>query len=611
MPVRNLLPALLFVLSAIAAAIPTVAIPTAAFAAKPALVPLPAEVLWNNGECTLGSVIATDDACKAEGEMLAAMLQPATGVTFKVVAADKSGSAPGTVILTVDKSLAASKEAYRLLVTPEAVQITGASPAGVFYGIQTLRQMLPEQIFASAEQKNVQWKIPCATISDQPRFAWRGFMLDDSRHFLGAEYAKRLIDLMAMHKLNLLHWHLSDDDGFRIEIKSYPKLTEVGGWRGTECKLPNTRPGETHRRYGGFYTQEQIRDIVAYAAARHIDIMPEIDIPGHSGAVAVSYPEILCQGKTKGNVWCVGREENYTMLDRMVAELAYLFPFEYVHIGGDEVNSRAWSGCPRCKALMAREKIASLGQIQGYFTHRYEEILRKHGRKMIGWNEILNDKLSKDSAIMAWESDKPGYKAAAGGWDVVFCPGQHCYLDMKESRLDTWGQMWAGIVPLSAVCNFDPLARPGLTDEQKARVLGVQACLWTEFITSNERGDYKTWPRLCAIAEMGWTPQSRRKFADFMDRLGPEHLDRLGLLGVSYRVPDPELQSAGRGLVKVDLPFTGADIHYTTDGSEPTEASPHWTGEPIHAKAGHAVAARTFLPGGRSSHTVTYPAVKK
>jgi hexosaminidase len=511
---------------------------TISFATAPALVPLPAEVLWNSGQCTLGSDIATDDACKAEGELLAAMLQPATGTTFKVVAADKSASAPGSISLQVDKSLSASKEAYRLLVTPGGIQITGASPAGVFYGIQTLRQMLPEQIFASMEQKNVDWKIPCATISDQPRFAWRGYMLDDSRHFLGAEYVKRLIDLMAMHKLNLLHWHLSDDDGFRIEIKSYPKLTEVGGWRGTECKLPNTRPGERHARYGGFYTQDQIREIVAYAAARHVDIMPEIDIPGHSGAAAVAYPEILCKGKTKGIVWCVGREENYEMLDRMVGELTQLFPFEYIHVGGDEVNHRAWDGCPRCKALMQREKLSSLSQIQGYFIRRYEDILRKHGRKMIGWNEILNDGLSKDSAIVAWQSDKPGYQAVGDGRNAVFAPGPFCYFDMKESSRDTWGHTWAGIVPLSKVYAFDPLARPGLTDEQKSRVLGVQACLWTEFITSNDRGDYKTWPRLCALAEVGWTPQSRRSFTEFMDRLKPGHLLRLDQLHVAYRVPD-------------------------------------------------------------------------
>jgi hexosaminidase len=299
------------------------------------------------------------------------------------------------------------------------------------------------------------------------------------------------------------------------------------------------------------------------------------------------------------------------MLDAIVGELTTVFPFPYIHIGGDEVDHKAWEGCPRCKALMEREKITSLAHIQRYFTARYEEILRKHGRKMIGWNEILDDKLSKSTAVMAWQNDVPGYKAATGGWNVVFCPGQHCYFDMKESPRDSWGMAWAGIVPLSAAYNFDPLARPGLSDEQKKRVMGVQACLWTEFITSNERGDYKIWPRLCALAELAWTPQPRRNFADFMDRLGPAHLDRLALLGVAFRVPDPEVNEVAPGLVRVTPPFAGAEIHYTTDGSEPTEKSPRWTGEPISSNSAHPVKVMTIMPSGRTSHAVTLRAVKK
>ncbi len=228
------------------------------------------------------------------------------------------------------------------------------------------------------------------------------------------------------------------------------------------------------------------------------------------------------------------------MLDAMVSELAQLFPCKYIHVGGDEVNHAAWAKCPRCKALMREQKLPSLADVQGHFIRRFEEIVHLHGRKMIGWNEILNSKLSKDSAIVAWTGVDPGYHAAAGGWNVVFAPGPHCYFDMKESPRDTWGHSWAGVIPLSQVYVFDPLSRPGLTAGQKLRVLGVQACLWTEFITSQERADYKIWPRLCALAELGWTPQPRRNFREFMDRLGPTHLERLGLQGVAYRVPDPE-----------------------------------------------------------------------
>ena len=572
---------------------------------RAALVPLPAEVQWKTGYCLLGPVIVADEACKAEAAQLADVLHPATGIEFQIVAAEAASDRQPAIVLKEVKSLAAtSKEAYRLSVAPEQITITGASPAGVFYGMQTLRQLLPVQIFAPALQSGIEWKVPCVEIVDQPRFGWRGFMLDDSRHFRGAEFVKRLIDLMAMHKLNVLHWHLSDDDGFRIEIKSYPKLTEIGGWRGTACKLPNTRPGETFARYGGFYTQVQIRDIVAYAATRHVNIMPEIDIPGHSGAAAVAYPEILCLGTHSGNVWCAGRKENYEMLDAMVGELAQLFPFEYIHVGGDEVNHNAWANCARCKDLMQREKLPSLAHIQGYFIRRYEEIVRKHGRKMIGWNEILNDKLSKDSAIVSWTGSDPGYTAATGGWNVVFAPGPHCYFDMKESPLDTWGHSWAGIIPVSQVYAFDPLSRPGLTAQQKTRVMGVQACLWSEFITSDQRADYKTWPRLCALAELGWTPQACRKLPEFMDRLGPAHLERLGLMGVAYRVPDPEVKAASAGIIQVRPPFAGAELRYTTDGSEPMPASLRWTGTTTAPPDAHTLTVRTFMPGDRTSHAV-------
>jgi hexosaminidase len=589
--------------------LPAVLITCPASAADPAaLVPLPAEVHWKPGCFPMAWRIECDEGSKTTAEQLAEMLHPATGNMCTVGSLGATPDNVPKIVLKEDGALAsAGKEAYRLNVTPTRVTISGASPAGVFYGAQTFRQLLPPQIFASSVQSGIEWKAPCVEIIDQPRFGWRGFMLDDSRHFLGAEYVKRLIDLMAMHKLNVFHWHLSDDDGFRIEIKSYPKLTAIGGWRGTECKLRNTRPGETFARYGGFYTQDQIREIVAYAAARHVNIMPEIDIPGHSGAAAVAYPEILCEKNQSGDVWCAGREENYQMLDAIVGELAELFPFEYIHVGGDEVDHKVYSRCGRCMALMKREKISSLAGIQAYFIHRYEEIVRKHGRKMIGWNEILNDKLSKDSAIVSWTGLDPGYRAAAGGWDVVFAAGPHCYFDMKESPRDTWGHSWAGIIPISKVYAFDPFSRPGLTEEQKPRVLGVQACLWTEYITSHDRGDYKTWPRLCALSELSWTPQTRRNVKEFMDRLGPAHLERLGLLGVAYRVPDPEFARGDGKTVRIRPPFAGADVRYTTDGSPPSASSPRYGDEPIQVENSQKVLAQVVMPGGRTSHIVQIP----
>jgi hexosaminidase len=571
------------------------------------LVPLPAAVAWQQGTCPLGHVIRTDAALRNEALQLVAMLQPATGIEFKLASLDDSAAAEAAITLRQDPALAAkSPEAYRLSVTPAGVTIVGASPAGVYYGVQTLRQLLPLQVFAKSRQTGVTWTIPCVEITDQPRFAWRSFMLDCARHFLDADYVKRHLDLMAMHKLNTFHWHLADDEGFRIEIKSYPKLTAVGSHvrQGDDQHAP----GETIAPHAGFFSQQQIREIVAYAAARHINIVPEIDIPGHSGAAAAAYPEILCHDKhgraLSGNVWCASREENYRMLEAIVGELVELFPCRYVHVGGDEVNQSIWPQCPHCRALMAKEKIASAGQLQAHFIRRYEEILRKHGRKMIGWNEILADGLSKDSAIMSWQDENPGYVAIGRGVDVVFAPGPYCYVDMKESPQDPWGMMWAGAVSLAKMYSFNPLARASVTPAQQKHILGVEACMWAEFLGSQQRADYKIWPRLCALAEVGWTPQPRRNFPQFMDRLGPDDLARLSLLGVKYRVPEAALRTTEDGAVEVTPPFAGAVVRYTLDGAQPTADSPRWLSGPIKLRAGERVAAAVFAADSRMSRVV-------
>jgi len=514
-----------------------------------ALIPLPKSLMWESGEFVLGSVIAADTASMTEAAQLAAMLEPATGFTFKIIKAeDARKSSERLIILRQDYALAsgASKESYSLNVSTDNVRLIGASSAGVFHGIQTLRQLLPVEIFASTVQSGVSWRIPCVEILDEPRYAWRGFMLDESRHIIGADYIRKLIDLMAMHKLNVFHWHLSDDDGWRIEIKAYPKLTEVGGWRGSQCAVPNTRPGETHEHYGGFYTQEQIREIVAYAAARHVRIVPEIDVPGHSLAAIAAYPEILCENAAgtaasrgvKANVWCAGREENYRMLGRIVSELADLFPGECIHIGGDEVKHDLWQNCPRCQALAAAHGFSGGAAIQNYFVGRMEKIVQGLGCRTVGWNEIFNTGLAADTAIMAWTAAGPGYEAIRQGWDTVFVPGASAYFDMKESPSDTFGHTWAGVVSLDKVHALDPDSEPGLTSGQKARILGVHSCLWTEFVTDASKADYKIWPRLCALAEVGWTPQPSRDFTGFMNRLAPAHLERLAYRDVQYRVPD-------------------------------------------------------------------------
>lgn len=548
-----------------------------------AQIPLPASVQEAEGRFILradDSIQTNSPSASREAAKLADSLRGATGFGLPV----RAGTA--RIRIGTDASLKASfgDEGYWLVVTPELIQLTASGDAGLFHGIQTIRQLLPTAAFSKERREGIEWSIGSVKIEDRPRFAWRGFMLDESRHFFGADYVKHLLDAMAARKLNVFHWHLSDDDGWRVEIKSWPKLTEVGAWRGTECPLPNTREGETHKRYGGFYTQAQIREIVAYAAERHIDILPEIDLPGHCLAVTTAYPETLpaevdgsvsVQG-VKANAISPAREENYKMIDDIVREVASMFPFPYLHVGGDEVNHQLWSKCPEIKKLMEREKLGSLGAVQNHFTRRLEAILQQHQRRVIGWNEILGGgQLRPDTTVMAWTGTGPGFQAAKLGHPVIMAPGPNCYFDMGYGGPDEpKGHWWAGNIETSKVYSLDPLAGGGLTVEQQSRVTGVHGALWTEFVTDAAGADYKIFPRLLALAEVGWTPQDRREWADFSRRMGPD-LERLDAQGVAFRVPPPTAIWK-QGEARLVPPFAGAEMRFTTDGSKPTAASPRY-----------------------------------
>lgn len=548
------------------------------------LVPRPVQWQADDGQFQLESdtvLVVSSDQLVAEAEFLAEVLAGPTGFDLPVHWKVVSGRPRIELVLstTAPDGVEFGPEGYHLQVEPDVVRITGAEAAGVFYGGQTLRQLFPVEAYAPSRQAGVDWSIPCGSVVDRPRFAWRGMMLDVSRHFFSTEYVKRYIDQLALHKINLFHWHLTDDDGWRLEIKAYPKLTEQGAWRGDDEVLPPSR-GSGSERYGGFYTQDEIREIVAYAARRHISILPEIDMPGHSRAITATYPETLptvftdsksVQGVV-ANAISPAREENYVMLEKVFAEVADLFPFEYIHIGGDEVNHKLWKDCPQIKALMEREGLKNLSQVQQYFTHRLEGIFARQGRKIIGWNEILHGgRLSQETAVMSWISAKPGIAAARDGHPVVMTPGPYTYFDMKYPGAGEKGHWWAGIVSSEKVYSFDPLGLEGLDDAAQSRVLGVQACLWTEFVDSPQRADYQTYPRLCALAEVAWTPQADRSWDDFRPRLGAQ-LTRLDHYGTAFRVPPPSAL-VDEGLVTVRPPFPEAAVHYTTDGSEPGESS--------------------------------------
>jgi len=549
------------------------------------------------------SVIYCDGALNDTAVQLRGYLAPATGYKFKIKSGDGSS---GIVLKSSGDRARFGDEGYSLSVTPKRVTIEAATSAGIFYGIQTLRQLLPVEIYSAEKVAGVEWSIACVEIFDTPRFKWRGMMLDVSRHFFGPDYIKKYLDNLALHKINVFHWHLTDDQGWRVEIKKYPKLTEIGAWRGDGTSLPKSKHDKDSARYGGFYTQEELKDIVAYAAKLHINIMPEIDVPGHARAITTAYPETLPTELTdsesvqgiKANVISPAREENYKMMEDIFGELAEIFPFEYIHVGGDEVNRGLWKKCPEVKKVMEREGYKNVGQMQGYFTRRLEKIVGKNGKKLVGWNEIMGGGVSKDTIIMSWIGEGPGINAAKRGHKVVMTPGPYTYFDMKYPGPGETGHWWAGIVSTKKTYSYNPLAAKGLTPEEQGRFMGSQACLWTEFVPDNADADYKTYPRLCALSEVVWSQQDKRSWDDFSERLGT-HLKRLGVLGVNYHLAIPEAFFK-TGKVTIVPPNGGAAVYYTLDSSEPTEESACWNGEPIAVSNPSVIRMRTFFDGRKS-----------
>ncbi|MCK4564372.1 MAG: family 20 glycosylhydrolase [Verrucomicrobia bacterium] len=583
-------------------------------AAEVAIVPKPVQVKALDGTFTLDgrTGIAAErgnaDAQRA-ATYFAKLMKARTGIALK-----KKPDADGGKILFTAQRLPADLPAdgYLLDIIPKGIMVRAGDYGGFFYGIQTLMQLMPAEVFGPSAQSAKSIPVACVEIHDWPRFTWRAMMLDCSRQFFTAEEVKRYIDHLAVHKINLFHWHLTDDDGWRIEIKAWPELTNKGAWRGKDCVLPASRGSSEDEKYGGYYTQEQIREIVQYALERNIQILPEIDLPGHSLGVTASYPETLCdtddnsasvQG-VKKNVWCAGREANYKMIDDIIRETAALFPFEYIHIGGDEVNKKYWESCTRCQALMEKEGFKNVGNIQNYFIRRMEKTLKKHDRKIIGWNEILHGgNLGKETAIMSWISTGPGFHAAKLGHPVVMSPGPYTYFDMAQYPGER-GHWWAGVVNTEKTYSFDPMSGNDLTDSQKKNIFGVEACLWSEYLDQPEgQIDFQTYPRLCALAEVCWTPKEQRNWDDFSERLGGTHLARLEQMDIHFRVPHPTA-TVRKGMVTIAPPYSTADVRYTLDGSEPTAQSAQWKGKPFPCGNTGQLRMRTFRDSGRTSPVI-------
>ena len=452
---------------------------------------------------------------------------------------------PHAVNFLLDASMA--PDAYRLTVTPERVDICAGAPEGAFYAVQTLRQLLPVEAFDGGVRTV---ELPAVEIEDRPAMAYRGLMLDVARHFFTVDEVKRTLDLLALHKMNVFHWHLTDDQGWRIEIRRYPELTRVGSVRRRTLigKDPGGEYDETCRYdehpYGGFYTQEEVREVVDYAARRFITVIPEIEFPGHAVAALASYPWLGCTGERyevrqtwdiDDRVFCVGRDSTFDFIEGVLGEVIGLFPSTYIHIGGDECPTKMWEQCPHCRARMRAEGLTAPRQLQGYATKRVERFLLAHGRRLIGWDEILDGGVSPTAAVMSWRGTEGGIRAARQGNPVVMAPTTHCYFDYYQTD-DVANEplAWGGCLPLSKVYELDPYE--GLDSLAQRCVLGVQANLWTEYIPDFAQAQYMLLPRLAAVAEVGWAPR-RRNYDDFLRRM--EHLRLLyGACGYRY-APHP------------------------------------------------------------------------
>ena len=516
---------------------------------EPALIPWPRSVTLQAGDFKLmpATRICVDSGSRATGKFLAERLRQSTGYPLALHRNFFSSAAvPDAILLTTrNASTNLGTEGYDLTVAPGSVVIRAPTETGLFYGVQTLLQLLPPEIFSSNVVHRADWQMPCVRIEDWPRFKWRGLMLDVSRHFFTKLEVERLLDEMALHKLNMFHWHLVDDQGWRIEIKKYPKLTQAGAWRsgigfGLESNA-STAYGPDGR-YGGYYTQDDIQEVVKYAAARHITIVPEIEMPGHSSAALAAYPQFSCTGGpftppliggVFNGIYDPAKPETFQFLDDVLTEVFQLFPGKYIHLGGDEVPKDTWKNSPDCQALIKHEGLKNEEELQSWFIRRMEKFVNAQGRTMVGWSEILQGGLAKNAVVMDWIGG--GADAARSGHDAVMTPIDFCYLDHYQSTNHPAEPYATGFLPLKKVYAFEPMPE-NLPAEFQPHILGAQGNLWTEEVPDFRHVEYMLFPRAGALAEVGWSSKTARNWDDFQTRLAV-HEQRLAELDVNYRRP--------------------------------------------------------------------------
>lgn len=543
----------------------------------------------------------------------------ASGFKFAI---QKAAILTNSVVIDTDKSL--PKEGYTLAVTPQQITIKAADYNGALYALQTLRQLLPNEV-ESSELVKRDWLVPAVTISDAPQYQWRGLMLDVSRHFFPKEYILKTLDRMAMLKLNTFHFHLVDNEGWRIEIKKYPKLTEVGAWRvDQEDKLwdertPNpanafANPATAPKKYGGFYTQEDIKEIVDYATARGITVIPEIEMPAHAMSAIAAYPELSCHkrpiGVPSGAVWpitdiyCAGQEETFDFIEEVLTEVLALFPSQYIHVGGDEATHTEWERCPKCQLRMKEHQLKNVHQLQSYFIRRIDDFLTSKGRTLVGWDEIMDGGLAKNAVVMNWRGIEVGKKALAQGNPIVLT--SDCYIDNYQGLPDYEPQANGGYLPLKKLYNYN-LEKEVLADTsvEKSKVLGTQANLWAEHVGSTEHSEYMLFPRLLALAEISWTNDKLKDWDSFMRRT-QHFMQRMDVMGIHYArsvyqvVPTVE-NKEGNIYLKLECEVPNADIRYAL-GDTSIEKGEKYTA-PIAIKGTTTYKAAVF--SANATNTIT------
>ena len=537
------------------------------------IIPQPSEQIVNEGEFVLNNStgINYDDNFKISAEFLKSFIQEGSDIKLE-----------GSNMISFIKDESFADEGYSLEVLPNKIDIKAKTDQGAFYAVQSLRQLLPPE-FENGSFEGVEAIIPCATINDEPQFVYRGMHLDVGRHMFSVDFIKKYIDALAMLKMNTFHWHLTEDQGWRIEIKKYPKLQEVASYRNeTLIDHYNTQPQLFDgKKYGGYYTQEEIKAVVAYAQSRFVTVIPEIELPGHSQAAIAAYPELGCTGEqvevaTKWGVfeeiYCP-KEETFSFLEDVLDEVLALFPSEYIHIGGDEAPKTRWKNCDHCQALIKKEGLKDEHELQSYFISRIEKYLNSKGRQIIGWDEILEGGLAPNATVMSWRGFNGAIEAAKQHHNVILTPGSHSYFDHYQSENDDEPLAIGGYLPLKKVYSLNPIPEE-LTPEEAKYVLGAQGNVWTEYIPTSEKVEYMVFPRILALSEVVWSNPEHKNYEEFVSRVEHFH-KRLDVLDINYanhlyEIEGELISKENKVAYQLQTSSKGQTIRFTLDGSEPT-----------------------------------------